>query len=195
MRQGTIVTVAPVGEPLTLADARLQLRLDEEDTDQDDHVKKLIAAARAHIENFYGIPIIRQTRQTHLFSFGRDPIWLGDAHDIEVTLIQYYDAAGVLQTLAPTDYLVDHISRPAKLWPATMKAWPSALSRPSGVQITWQGGWPDAAAVPADLAHALKLLIGHWDQNREAFVLGVVSAEVQGGLDALMQPFRCQFMA
>lgn len=195
MRQGTIVTVAPIGEPITLADARLQLRLDEEDTDQDAHVAKLIAAARAHIEGSYAIPIIRQTRETHLFSFGGGPVWLGDAHDIEVTLVKYYDATAVLQTLAPADYIVDHISRPAKLWPAPMKAWPSALCRPSGVQITWQGGWADAAAVPEDLAHAMKLLIGHWDQNREAFVLGVVSTEVQGGLDALMQPFRCQFMA
>lgn len=195
MRQGTIVTVAPVGEPLTLADARLQLRLDEEDTDQDVHVAKLIAAARAHIEGSYGIPIIRQTRETHLFSFGGGPVWLGDAHNIEVTLVQYYDAAGVLQTLAPTAYIVDHISRPAKLWPAPMTAWPSALCRPSGVQITWQGGWADAEAVPEDLAHAMKLLIGHWDQNREAVALGTISTEIQVALDACLQPYRCLFIA
>lgn len=195
MRQGTIVTVAPASEPLSLADARLQLRLDAEDTDQDAHVAKLIAAARAHIEGAYGIPIIRQTRQTHLFGFGCGPVWLGDGHDIAVTQVQYYDAAGILQTLEPTDYLVDHISRPAKLWPAPLKAWPSVLDRPSAVQITWEGGWTDADAVPEDLAQAMKLLIGHWDQNREAVALGTISTEVQVALDACMQPYRCQFIA
>src|SRR3546814_14852396 len=124
MRQGTIVTVAPASEPLSLADARLQLRLDAEDIDQDAHVAKLIAAARAHIEGAYGIPIIRQTRQTHLFGFGCGPVWLGDGHDIAVKPVQYYDASGALQTLAPTDYLVDHHRSPSTLLPSPMTAFP-----------------------------------------------------------------------
>src|SRR3546814_17206967 len=118
MRQGTIVTVAPANEPRSLADARLQLRLDAEDIDQDAHVAKLIAAARAHIEGAYGIPIIRQTRQTHLFGFGCGPVWIGDGHDIAGTQVQYSDPAGVLTTLAPTDSLVAHTRRPSTLSPA-----------------------------------------------------------------------------
>ncbi|WOF43775.1 head-tail connector protein [Sphingopyxis indica] len=195
MRQGTIVTVAPVGEPLTLEAAKRQLRIEPEDVDQDAHIGTLIAAARQKVENELGIPILRQTRQTHLFSFPCGAIWLGGGEAIDVQSIKYYDAAGVQQTMLTTDYVVDAVSRPATVMPAPSRAWPSTLCRAGSVQVEWQGGWATAADVPADLVHAMKLLVAHWDQNREAVNVGAVSAEVEQTFTALIDPYRIPFVA
>lgn len=195
MRQGTIITAPPVGEPVSLDQAKAQLRIELDDTDQDVHVTGLIRDARFKVEKDLGIPILRQTRQTHLTRFPCGPVWLAAAEAITVDQVRYYDSAGTLQTLAPTDYVVDAVSRPAQIFAAPLKAWPSVLERPSGVQITWTGGWADAAQVDGDLVRAMLLLIGHWDQNREAVVAGTTSTEVQLAYDALIGGNSIQFLA
>lgn len=195
MRQGTIVTTPPTEHPLSVADAKLQLRIDPEDTDQDAHIGKLCASAHRKIEHELGYPILQQTRQTHLFGFPVGPIWLGGGAGLEVTALRHFDATGTLQTVASTDYVVDAISRPATVAPAPTKTWPSAQRRAGAVQIDWTAGWANPAAVPEDLLHAMKLLVGHWDQNREAVIVGTISSEVQIALEDILRPFRLPFIA
>lgn len=195
MRQGTIITVAPTIEPLSLDDAKVQLRIELDDSDQDMHVGSLIRDARTKVENDLGFPIMRQTRQTHLKCFPCGAIWLGGGDAVAVSQVEYYDTAGVLQTLAPSAYVVDAVSRPASVCAAPGTAWPSTLHRPGGVQVTWQGGWTSAALVPSDLVRAMKLLIGHWDMNREAVVSGTIATELQLAYASLLEGHRMQFLA
>lgn len=195
MRQGTIVTVPPSGHPLSLAEAKRQLRIEEADTDQDAHITALIAAAHRMIERELGYPILRQTRQTHLMQFPCGPIWLAGGHDLEVLSIQYRDSAGAVQLLDPAKYALDAISRPAQVLPASGQVWPATSFGPGAVMVEWRAGWPNAAEVPEDLVHAMKLLVAHWDQNREAVVVATVATEVQLALAALLAPFRVPFVA
>ncbi len=194
-RQGTITTVRPAGHPVSVADAKRQLRIEDADTDQDESLAALCAAAHRSIENQLGYPILRQTRQTHLFGFPCGVIWLGAGDALGVASVKYYDSDGGEQTLAATVYIVDAVSRPATLHLAPAKSWPATQERPGSVVIEWTAGWALASDVPEDLIHAMKLLIGHWDQNREAVVIGVVSTEVQMSIDWLLQAHRINFFA
>jgi len=44
--------------------------------------------------------------------------------------------------------------------------------------------------VSPSLLHAMHLLIGHWYQNREDSIIGVVSNAIQKGVDSLIAPYR-----
>ena len=195
MRQGTIIITPPTEHPLSVADAKLQLRIDPEDTDQDAHIGKLCASAHRKIEHELGYPILQQTRQTHLSGFPVGPIWLGGGAGLDVDALHYVDGTGTLRLILPTDYVVDAISRPATVAPAPTKTWPSTQRRAGAVQIDWTAGWENPAAVPEDLVHAMKLLVGHWDQNREAVIVGTISSEVQIALEDILRPFRLPFIA
>ncbi len=195
MRQGTIVTVRPQGTALSVFEAKRQLRIEPEDTDQDDHIASLCASAGSHIERELGYPILRQTRETHLSCFPRGPIWLGGGAALTVLEIRYTDTVGAAQVLAPSAYAVDAVSQPAKVYPAPSINWPSTLPVPGAVVVKWQAGWENPADVPDDLLHAMKLLVGHWDQNREAVVVGSINSDLRVALDDLLSPFRLPFIA
>ena len=60
----------------------------------------------------------------------------------------------------------------------------------SNVYLTLTAGWPSPAGVPHNLKQAIRLLVGHWYENREAATAGGVSAEIQFGVDTLISPFR-----
>lgn len=200
MRQGTIVTVRPQGHPLSVFEAKRQLRIEAEDTDQDDHIASLCAAAHSHIERSLGYPILRQTRETHLAQFPCGPIWLGAGEGLTVLQVRYADTAGAVQVLPTNAWALDAVSRIAKLWPVSSDGsgsgtWPSTSVRPSAVVVEWQAGWATPADVPDDLLHAMKLLVGHWDQNREAVVVGSINSDLRVALDDLLSPFRLPFIA
>lgn len=83
-----------------------------------------------------------------------------------VTSVQYYDENGVLQTLDPSIYIVDtNYGRIAcqygQVWPAT---------RPiiNAVQITYVAGYADATKMPRVVRQAMRMLIAHWWEHREA---------------------------
>lgn len=188
-RQGTVTITPSRGHPVSVADAKQQLRIDADDTSADDHIARLCAAAHRAVENSLGYPILRQTRRTALFGFPAGcGLWLGGGDALTVSAVRYFDTSGVQVTLPPTAYYLDAISRPAALYPAG--SWPATLTRPGSVEVDWVAGWAKASDVPEDLVHAMKLLISHWDQNREAVVIGSISSTVQLTVDALLEPWR-----
>lgn len=92
-----------------------------------------------------------------------------------VASVQYFDCAGVLQTVPPETYTVS-LGVPARLQPAYSKVWP--ISRPSidSVQITFTAGYgDDPAAVPANVTTAMMMLVNHWYEHREAAIDPVIS--------------------
>ncbi len=192
MRQGTIVTVPANGNAVDLAAAKRQLRIASGDNSQDVFLAELCTAAHYAIEKQLGFPVLRQTLQTHLFNFPCGPICLG-AGLVTVSSVKFYDLAGTLQTFPSTDYIVDTISRPAWVHLVPDKTWPATQARPSAVYIEWTGGWATAADVPETIKQAMKLLISHWDQNREAVVIGQIPAALQMSVDWLLEAYRVSF--
>ncbi len=189
-RQGTITLVRPSGDPVVVAAAKRQLKIDPDDTSQDDFLAELCSAAHLFVESRLGYPILRQTRQTHLWSFPCGAIWLGGGDTLTVGQVRYFDTAGTQQVLPTTDYVVDAVSRPATIEAAPFKNWPATLNQPGAVKIDWTAGWAAAADVPADLIHAIRLMIGHWEQNREAVVVGTTNSSLELAVDALLEPHR-----
>lgn len=195
MRQGTIVTVKPEVRALSVSEAKQHLRIEAAYTGDDEHVARLCRAAERHVENMLGVPIMEQTRETHLSAFPCGGIWLPAGDNLDVVSLHYLDTAGTETLLAATDYKVDKVSRPAKIYAAPNKTWPSTQCQPGAVRVTWTSGWQKEDDVPEDLIHAMKLLVGHWDQNREAAVVGSINSKLEYAVEALVDPHKIPFIA
>lgn len=181
-------TVAPAVTPISLADAKANLRVDQ--TDEDSLITALIEAATANLDGFFGILgrcMVTQTWQQdfdELAEVLRLPLPAAS-----IASISYFDASNVSQTLnAAWSRLYEDaggsyvLTDPAQSWPAT-------YDRPDALTVTFTAGYGAAAAVPGALRQALQLLVAHYNLNREA-TTALSLEELPLGVRALVVPYR-----
>lgn len=176
MRGRSVLIEAPATEPVTLAEAKLHLRVEDDESVEDSLIAALISAAREYGEHRTERCFLTQTWEDVFDSFpacyGR--LELGRAPVQDVMSIKYIDASGVEQTLDPARYLVDASLAPVEIAPAPGYDWPDTeCRRPASVRVRYVAGYGDGAdAVPAILRAAIKLRIGELYENRESLVVG-----------------------
>jgi uncharacterized phiE125 gp8 family phage protein len=171
------VTVAPASEPITLALAKQQCRV--EDTTEDDLIGGYVAAARAHAEAYCNTPLVSRTitaKCDDFCDFAAFP--LGPL--ASVISVSYVDTDGANQTLATSVYEVRSDGLDVSLVLKYNQVWPS-IRYGSRITVTAVAGYTD---VPDDIIHAILLLVAHWYQNREAVGDGVSILPM--GVDALL---------
>lgn len=197
------VTPPPV-LPVTVAEAKAQTRIGH---DEDDAlVERLIRAATDHLDGSAGVlgrALVDQTWDMTLDGF---PAGAGKAARIALPLppllavvsISYTDAAGEAQTVDLDDVGVTGLRGYAVASVYPLDRWPDT-KRGSDVTIRFRAGFPhDEDASPADYAesvpealrHAILLLAAHWEANREAVVVGSITATMPLAVHALIAPWR-----
>lgn len=109
-----------------------------------------------------------------------------------VTSVQYYDTDGTLQTLAPSAYLVDTFSEPARITPAVGTAWPSTQNRANAVLVAFTAGYgASGAVVPQGILHWILLVTATLYENREMVaILTRGRAEQLPYVDSLLTNYR-----
>lgn len=181
----TLVT-APAVEPISLAEAKLHLRVDVDD--ENGLIQGLIVAARQYAETYTGRAFLQQTwdQTRDAFPCG---VWLLPLPPVtSVTSITYLDTAGASQTWDSANYLTDFPSGPhaakARITPAYGVSYPSTYGVMRAVTVRFVAGYGTTpASVPPTLALAVKTLITHWyERPTERAVPEVV--------DALLWPFK-----
>jgi uncharacterized phiE125 gp8 family phage protein len=131
------------------------------------------------------------------------PIYIPYPPLISLDSLKYTDTNGVVQTLAPSAYIVDSISEPGKVTPAFNTFWPQAQAIMNAVQITFTCGWGKIATgadpaqggiasdVPSSVRLAMLMAIQHWYENREAVNdKGSMMKEVPLGFNSLLGQYR-----
>jgi uncharacterized phiE125 gp8 family phage protein len=198
------LVTAPASEPVTLRQLKTHLRVsaDHEDT----HINALNSAARQFVQSYTNRQLVTATFDWKLGGFPdtwRVYDWATvDGIDFPVSPVQsitsvaYLDINGVSQTWSSalyaleTDWLTgvvnDHWMRPARLTLAYNEVWPSSRTIPGAVTIRFVAGYGAAAYVPEVFKHAIKLLVSHWYEAREAVVVGTITKEVEFSLKALL---------
>jgi len=189
------LVTAPATEPLTLDEALSHLKVDA--GDENDLVGTLIGAAREFCENFTHRAFITQTWDLKDAGFpcSGDPIWIPKPPLISVTSITSVDTTGSTTTWSASLYTVDAPAGPkarmGAIVPNYGEIYPATRDVVNAVTVRFVAGYGAAAAVPASLKAAMKLLIGHWWLNREGAVLNQASPSmVPIGVDALLWPFK-----
>ncbi len=174
----------PAVEPITLAEAKLHLRVDLDD--DDDLITSLIVAARQVCEGRLRRALVTQVWDLTLCGFPEcGPIRVPLPPLVSVGSVKYRDGAGVQQTLSGSVYVVA-AGTPGAIHLADGQSWPTTQEHPEAVTVRFTAGYGAAAAVPDCIKAAMKLLIGHWYENREAVNVGNITSEVPMAVTALL---------
>ncbi len=182
---------APTVEPVDLALAKVQCRIEPDVVDEDGVLAAYIAAARSWVEDYTGRPLMTQTWQMSLPDFPTR-VWLPYAAPLaSITHVKYYDTTNTLTTLSSSVYTTAAFSEPACLTLVDGQVWPSVYVRDDAVQIEYVVGVSDVASVPPKLVQAVQMLVGHWYANREAVsVNGANAMEIPFAAEALCAHHR-----
>jgi uncharacterized phiE125 gp8 family phage protein len=167
----TIVT-GPTLEPVTLAEIEDHLRISETSTGEEDTLLEgWITAARRYCEMVQNRAYLHQTWALVLDDFPRaDWIDLPRSPLVSVTHLKYYGTGGTATTMTAANYIVDTYNEPGRLYLAYGEIWPTETLRPAnGVEVQFLCGYGSvASAVPAEVKQAIKLIVGHMYERREA---------------------------
>ncbi len=180
----------PNEEPISLADAKEQLRVVDM-TEDDGYITALISAARRAVEDMTGRALIDTvfTLSAHDWAACYD-LPRGNAHSI--TSLVYDDVNEAVQTVAAADYRLSKtasgISRLVML---------STFTEPDlfdedyveRIRITFTAGYGAACDVPQTLRQAVLYLVQHMYDNRSPIAVGVSVAEVPFTVKALAAPY------
>ncbi|MDW5315012.1 head-tail connector protein [Rhizobium sp. PL01] len=153
-------TTAVTAEPITLAQAKAQVRV--EGADEDTLIGRLITAARDHVENVCGQYFAPRTIETYCDGFC-DFARLEVVPVTSITAIDYSDTAGSAQVVDDTIYELRADGLDASIALKSGNVWPAILPG-SRIKVTAVVG---SSEVPASVVHAMMLLIGAWFENRE----------------------------
>ena len=204
-----VLVTPPAEEPVSLAEAKLHLRVDF--ADDDALITALISAARQAAETLTGRQIVTARWKLVLDSFP-GPSLMGvpagqtfslPGHAIllhkcpvqSIVSIQYLDMTGSLQTLASNSYTADFACEPARITPVFGQIWPVCLPQIGAVSVTFDAGYGAATTVPEGLKSWIKLRVGSLYAHREE--VAVVSrgrVELLPFIDGLLDSYKVAFL-
>ena len=161
----------PSAEPLSLAEAKLHLRVGADITEDDGLIAALIVTARQQAEHRTGRALVSQQWRYAIDAFPVDSLELPLPKLQSVQSVSYLDSNGARQTLANTEYDVITDELVGRLIPAYGKSWPSCRERPGSVQVSYTCGYGAASDVPQSIKAWMLLAIAAWYENREGVVI------------------------
>jgi uncharacterized phiE125 gp8 family phage protein len=199
-----VVVTPPAAEPVTAAEAKLWLKIDD---DADDAiVSGLITAARSIFEQLTGRTLIDTVYRAEWDGLPRCGTYAGAATSRELELpraplkatspvawVKYSadDASGTETTFASGNYTVDAGRDPGRyprLWLDDDADWPTLGSFPGALRCQFTAGYGATAAdVPEEIKVCLKLLLSHLYQNRTPVNIGNIVNEIPFSLRFLIE--------
>ena len=181
----------PAVEPLTVAEAKLHLRVDI--SDDDAYIGTLITAAREWVENYLDRTLITTQLILRAAEFPTEELELprppmATAGTATAVVITYTLADTTTATLSTALYRVDRTSTPGNVAPIINGTWPSdVIEDANAVAVTyWAGYGPTSASVPATIRHACLMLIGHWYEQRSAVLTATISKPLEFAVESLL---------
>ncbi|MCP4595755.1 head-tail connector protein [Neptuniibacter sp.] len=179
-----IQATQPAETPISLVEARLQCQVDADITDEDTLIESLIKAATGFCEKYTGRPLITQQKK-YVGCFA--PELVLSPNLVSVESVKYLDSQGAQRTVDASDYFVDVASIEGQV--SAYEVWPSTkANHPQPVTVSFTCGYGDAADVPEAIKQCIRLLVGHWFNNREA--VGKVDGELEFSVSSLLSLYR-----
>ena len=172
------IVTPPAGEPVSLAEAKLHLRVDSGEDDL--LIGSLITAARQAAETITHRQFITARWKLVMDGFLGHTVLINKSPLISVVAVEYLDMAGLAQTMPPSQYTVDAACEPARVTPIFGQTWPPTLPQIGAVSITFDAGYGAASAVPEGIKSWIKLRVGSLYAHREE-----MSVLTRGRIDPL----------
>ena len=161
MDQRSITLAQATTEPLTLAQAKKQLEIANDDTFHDDHLTDLITSARETVEHDTGLVLVSRVLTEKAVNWPTCEYYQSKHPITAVTSIVYRDSLNSSQTLATSYYTLDAPRQ--RIWFDRYLSLPSVYDRWDAITYTLVAG----ATVPSPLKQAMLLWIGYHFENRD----------------------------
>lgn len=176
---------APASEPVTLAQAKLHLRIDHEE--EDDYLNDIIIpSARQRVERETHRALISQQWRLTLDAFPDGAVHVPLPPLISVDAITYLDPDGDSQTLSSALYRVVTTGSPGRIVPTYGYYWPSTRDIAGAVTVDYTAGY---ASIPGAIISAILLLVGHLYENREAVTIAEAGSALPLSVQWLLEPY------
>lgn len=155
------IVTPPAAEPVSLAEAKLFLRVDHDD--EDALISALVAAARERVEAATGLALVTRAvvesfdawdSGAGLTSDGRARR-LGLGPVSAITEVRTLDEDGAATVFAAEKYYTDLAASPSRLVLAGGALWPTPGRVSGGIEIAYTAGFGGASEVPAALRQAV----------------------------------------
>lgn len=168
----------PLVEPVSLAQAKAQCRIDTDA--EDEYVQGLISVARQYVEDTLDITLCTTVWEARYDLF---PVWaivLPRAPMANATVTVTYrngDATTGTLSSATNDFQVDYRAVPGRCYPLWARAWPPTRGDENSVIVQYTAGYgDDGAAVPPVAKHLILTLVAHLFESRQPVVVGGVNS-------------------
>jgi hypothetical protein len=185
--QGSVILEGPSVEPVSLAELKAHLRID--DSAEDDYLFSLIAECREEIEQASGMALIRQKWRLTIDHWpgARQQWWDGvkDGHInmlygapadlhlpryplIEIDSVTVFDEDSTSAAVnVGATFDIDTNQRPGRLALKSGATWPIALRPTNAIQIDYYAGYgASASSVPAPLKRAIRSMAAYLYSHR-----------------------------
>lgn len=193
------LTSSSTSNVLTAVEIKEHIRRRLDFNADDQWLTRAARAALMRVEGDTGRQLVTAPYELDLYGFPPRRIRLPKAPLAAVSGITYVDTAGTPQTWASDQYLVGRPTGPRAGYGwielAYDKVWPDARCHLASVVVQFTAGYGSTSEqIPADLMHAMLMLIGHWYENREAVAIGTISSAMQFGYEALVDNYRLEIL-
>jgi len=184
------VDTAPTTPLFTTAEAKDFLKVDT--TADDTLIDNLVFAATESCQIYTNQYFIKHT--VSQYSDNWDGIYtLYKSPVSAITHIKYYDTDDTEQTLDPSNYILDDVSKPARIGLAVDGTLPSLSDRINAVHVKYTCGYGTASTdVPDGIKQAVLLTIGNWYENRQSVISGRTATELPLSSQYLLDQYKIQ---
>ena len=198
----TEVVTSATGEPVSLDEIKDQLRIERGETAEDDLLNGLISAARDRAETYTGRRLLTQTWKAYYQKWST-----GEYFELPYPPLQAIQSSGLIYknstgnsttvwSSGDSQWEVDTVSEPGRLHLKYGEDWPTETLwnvNPISIQYICGYGTTDrgySSQVPEPIKLGMKMLIGHWYENRENTIVGKTVEEIPEATKALWYPYR-----
>lgn len=184
------LVTAPAELPVTVDEAKQHARIFD-NTEDDTLIDAYIRQAVSYLDGYTGALgrfIITQTWDMPFEGFC-DVLHL-DVPDVQTATLSYIDADGVQQAVGTSSYVLDHGHRGGFVWVNPDYLYPVLSGDvPYPVTVRFTAGYGAAADVPETVKGLIRMLVAHYDNQRQASHASALS-KVPFGVDDLINVLR-----
>lgn len=186
----TVLVAGPIVEPITTQEAKTHLNI--KSSTHDTYIDSLRVTARKQIERYLNRALITQSWKVY-YDCWHYQLLIPFGSLSEVTTVKYYNIGGTLTTLTEADYYwVVTTTDPGRIVRKYDATYPELqYGRPDAIEIAFTAGYgATSAAIPDEIKHAMKLLIGDMFEHRGQVVIGDRVSKIPSYITDLIHSYK-----
>ena len=174
----------------TTAEAKDFLKVDTtaDDTLIDNLIKAATESCQIYTNQYFLNTVVEQysDKWSEIYTLYKSPV-------SSITYIKYYATNGDLATLDASNYILDDVSKPARIGLAVDATLPSLSDRINAVHVKYTVGYgDDSTDVPDGIKQAVLLTLGNWYENRQTVITGRTATELPLSSQYLLDQYKIQ---